>query len=254
MFSCLYCTFRTAEWRKLSRHTFECHSSVPGLSFKCGLGGCLRTFSRYSALQSHIARNHSKHDIPDVSLFGCHSVEQPSASPADETFSTNDFPSTDNAMIESGMEDRDEDAMDVEETRVRCLRTAAAKFLLALKEQHRLTQVSINFLVDQVKLIVAGVVADIKETVHSKLTENGVTTTLYECFQEVNPFEGLDTEYKQTKFYKEHFNLVVSLQLCMHVSCMYILYSMMHACMYICIQCHIIYNYNILGHDIATLI
>ena len=71
---------------------------------------------------------------------------------------------------------------------------AAAKFLLALKEQHRLTQVSIS----QVKLIVVGVVADIEEMVHLTLTDNGITTTIHECFQEVNPFEGLDTEYKQS--------------------------------------------------------
>ena len=90
------------------------------------------------------------------------------------------------------------------------LQTAAARFLLALKEQHRLTQVSINFLVDQVKLIVAGVVADIENAVKSKLASEGVTTIIHGCFRNVNPFEGLETEYKQSKFYKEHFNLVVS--------------------------------------------
>jgi hypothetical protein len=92
------------------------------------------------------------------------------------------------------------------------LQTAAARFLLALKEQHRLTQVSINFLVDQVKLIVAGVVADVENAVKFKLASEGVTTIdiVQGCFTNVNPFEGLETEYKQSKFYKEHFNLVVS--------------------------------------------
>ena len=103
----------------------------------------------------------------------------------------------------------EDESMD-ESSETGSLQTAAARFLLALKEQHRLTQVSINFLVEQVKLIVAGVVADVEEAVKSKLASEGVTTIIHGCFRDVNPFETLETEYKQSKFYKEHFNLVVS--------------------------------------------
>ena len=101
------------------------------------------------------------------------------------------------------------------------LQTAVAKFLLALKEQHRLTQVSINFLVEQVKLIVSGVITDIEEVIQSKLGDESVATVIHECFQDVNPFEGLETEYKQSKFYKEHFNLVVCCALIHMYVCMY---------------------------------
>ena len=34
-----------------------------------------------------------------------------------------------------------------------------------------------------------------------------------ECF-DVNPFQGLDTEYLQVNFYQKHFNLVVSCHIC----------------------------------------
>lgn len=70
-----------------------------------------------------------------------------------------------------------------------------------LKEQHRLTQFSINFFVEQV-LIVAGVLSDVDEEVKSKVAVDGLTTTMVD----VNPFENLKTIYTVKNFYKEHFN------------------------------------------------
>lgn len=170
----------------------------------------MRTFSTYSALQSHINRNHNKSDQPDASLLGCH-VEPLLRAATNEN--QEDFFSSD--PMNGGLENDGRDFGEDESMDESCsgetgsLQAAAARFLLALKEQHRLTQVSINFLVDQVKLIVAGVVANVEEAVNSKLASEGVTTTVHECFRDVNPFEGLETEYKQSKFYKEHFNLLV---------------------------------------------
>lgn len=93
------------------------------------------------------------------------------------------------------------------------LQKAAARFLLTLKEQHRLTQVAINFLVSQVNEYV---VEDVKSAVERTLRENCIVSSgddlhvLDSCYEDVNPFIGLESEYKQTKFYKTHFNLVVS--------------------------------------------
>ena len=168
----------------------------------------MRTFSTYSSLQSHINRNHNKSDVPDTSLFGCLVATDENQDPF--------FPTDLQDPMSGRLDDDDrvwhfpeDESMD-ESGESSSLQTAAARFLLALKEQHRLTQVSINFLVEQVKLIVAGVVADVEEAVKSKLASEGVTTIIHECFRDVNPFEGLETEYKQSKFYKENFNLVVS--------------------------------------------
>lgn len=80
------------------------------------------------------------------------------------------------------------------------LQTAAARFLLALKEQHRLTLVSISFLVDQVKLMVASVVAGVEEAIRSKLSSEGVTTIMDECFGDVNPFEGVKILQRALQF------------------------------------------------------
>ena len=199
MFECFYCCYRTGTWKQLTRHTFECHSSVPGFSFQCGLRSCVRTFSNYSALQSHIARNHDAGDIPDMAYFGCHTE-----SPLSEM--TADLNPEDAGEGEEYMEQSPPRL-----ARVNRLAKAAANFLLVLKEQHRLTQVSINFLVEQVNFIVYGVVDNIKKVVLSKLSNEDIDLTILEsCFENVSPFKGLETEHKQTKFYKENFNLVVS--------------------------------------------
>ena len=91
------------------------------------------------------------------------------------------------------------------------MQKAAARFLLILKEQHRLTQVAINYLVSQVN-----------SGVHCQRCETGVESAAWkficddlqcfsQCYENTNPFMGLETEYRQKKFYKNHFNLVLSI-------------------------------------------
>ena len=58
----------------------------------------MRTFSTHSALQSHINRNHTKSDVPDTSLFGCH--VEPSLL-ANENF----FTDLEESMSVGGLED-----------------------------------------------------------------------------------------------------------------------------------------------------
>ena len=55
---------------------------------------------------------------------------------------------------------------------------------------------------------------NIKQSVIKELQESGSTITscldLDQYFLPVNPFDELNTEYQQTKFFKEKFGLVVS--------------------------------------------
>lgn len=66
VYQCQHCCFRCSVWRKLVRHTFECHACVPGFSFKCCLNGCARTFKTHSAISSHINRDHKPSDRPEM--------------------------------------------------------------------------------------------------------------------------------------------------------------------------------------------
>ena len=101
-----------------------------------------------------------------------------------------------------------------EEPSILQMQKAAAKFLLTLKEQHRLTQVAVNFLVSQVKEIIECIVKEVKTMVAKALLENSFVSAnddlqyLDKCYENTNPFMGLETKYRQKKFYKTHFNLV----------------------------------------------
>lgn len=101
-----------------------------------------------------------------------------------------------------------------EESSILKMQKAAAKFLLTLKEQHRLTQVAVNFLVSQVKEIIECIVKEVKTMVAKVLLENSFVSAnddlqcLDKCYGNTNPFMGLETEYRQKRFYKTHFNLV----------------------------------------------
>ena len=129
-------------------------------------------------------------------------------------------------FIES--EQSEHDSMDVEiqaneEPSILQIQKAAARFLLTLKEQHRLTQVAVNFLVSQVKEIVECIVKDVKTMVAKVLVENSFVSSdddlqcFDKCYENRNPFTDLETEYRQKKFYKTHFNLVVSIIIAVHV-------------------------------------
>ena len=78
-------------------------------------------------------------------------------------------------------------------------RATAAKFLLMLKERHNMTQTAISFAIDSVKRLVTC-------TCNATAAADGVGIDA----ESVDPFCGLETEYFQTKYYKENLGLVVS--------------------------------------------
>ena len=93
------------------------------------------------------------------------------------------------------------------------LQRSASLFLLSAKECFHLTQSALNFVTQQVQQMVSFVVDDIEEAVKKYLNDCGVpmqNARLDAQFEVMcDPFS-LQTEYLQTKFYREKFNLVVS--------------------------------------------
>ena len=56
------------------------------------------------------------------------------------------------------------------------------------------------------------VLDDVKETLKDQLTDadGNISEIDIDQYFDTDPFLDLDTEYKQSKFYREHFNLIVS--------------------------------------------
>ena len=94
----------------------------------------------------------------------------------------------------NGVSDSDDDHIPADDPRA-----TAGKFLLMLKERHRMSQTAISFVIGSVRKLIAYTCDHVRATA----TAAGVNINA----EDIDP---LDTEYFQTKYYKEHLGLVVS--------------------------------------------
>ncbi len=184
------------------RHTFECHSSTPNFRYPCGVSGCIQTFSTYSGISSHLRRKHwtnlellelEREVTGQDKYFLPHNNEYGEEELSDEELSEA------TAVLE--------EATCTSANRQK----SVALLLLTLKEKYKVTQTAIDFTVGQLKEIIEYMFDDVKMAVEKTLEVD--RTVIEECF-DANPFQGLDTEYLQAKFYRKHFSLVVSSKTC----------------------------------------
>ena len=194
LFQCSYCSFRCSAWKVHMRHTFECHSSLPNFRYSCGISGCLQTFRTFGGISSHLQRKHSSY------------ITQPENNSESSHFDTENDHVISN-LHEGTDEDVAEEDISLHAPTHMMAKKSTALLLLSLKERHRLTQVALNFSIFQIKQVLKYILDDVKQSVCQKLNIDEVEVE--SCF-EVDPFEGLETEHLQAKFYSDHLNLVVS--------------------------------------------
>lgn len=93
---------------------------------------------------------------------------------------------------------------------------SAALFLLKAREEGKLTQTALNQVVQSTSSLCDQVVSNLKAQVIRVIQKVGLNEadqkTVLDSLGGIScdPFEGLRTEYKQEKFYKENFNYMVS--------------------------------------------
>ena len=219
VYSCRSCSYRCPSWRSWLRHTFEAHSSEPGFCYTCGIDGCTSSFNLFSSLSSHLSRKHPLFVEPasptEVGTVGttsdCDSALDPCDVLHDSISCDSAFDSCDD--IDSELEDA---AYPYSVSSTASAKRSAALFLLTLKEKHKVTQTAIDFAVSQVSSMTDFIVQDIQSSLQHTLQEhlldnNQLLPMLDECFLKNNPFEGLETEHKQSKFYRTEFGLIVSM-------------------------------------------
>ena len=89
-----------------------------------------------------------------------------------------------------------------------------ALFILKLKEVRKVSQTAIDGLVCDFTLIIQQIISQLQNDVSICLQDNGLNINgLLEVFSDpfkLNPFIQLESKFLQEKFYKEHFDLLVS--------------------------------------------
>lgn len=95
---------------------------------------------------------------------------------------------------------------------VEIIKRSSTLYLLKLKEHYRIPQVALDYVVEGTKGLLSQTIQHVEAAVSSKLSESEmVLNGLGDVFQNViNPFEGIDTEFLQEKYYREQLGLIVS--------------------------------------------
>ena len=208
-FYCKKCSFCCSNNLSLVKHAFEAHSFEVNFVHPCGIGGCPHSFttgSTFKTFKSHVYRKHSG-GLEELN------AEQEAGV---QTESDSEDLTGDVIRMDLGDPENCDEGQDLDEsTQIQHgskLNETAARFLLSLKEKYRLTQSAVNFTVAAVDEMMRLKCEQLHRSVEDTLAtaDGGCIPDISCCFVADSPFKGLETEYLQMKYYKEHFNLVVS--------------------------------------------
>ena len=235
-YQCSCCSFRCFSWREFYRHQFLTHLNEFNFMMTCFVEGCSQTFRCNSTFVSHLFRKHRGVDLESEakkshgSCSRAARLEYQTIGQLEDSVIVDAEEETCNMDVNNVVElDSSEDGqIEVNDVSMvvpvlEChsepgdrLSHFAAMFLLNAKERYQLTQSSLNFIIQQVQQMTSFTIDDIAEVVHKCFRDQmqGTSETLFteqlECFR--NPFVHVQTEYMQNKYYREHFNLLVSIQ------------------------------------------
>lgn len=95
------------------------------------------------------------------------------------------------------------------------IRRSSALFLLKLKEQRRISQVTIDDIMEGSRNLISQTITHVQAGVRAKLADSGLdpesVTGLDEVFEgTLDPFNMIDSGYLQEKYYCENLGLIVS--------------------------------------------
>lgn len=206
------------------KHIQLFHSHQPSFSITCGLGGCLRTFRNFQVYRNHVSTFHKG----DQSLGDDgHSSEDELSPP---TLDGDDRESAGAYEDSDRIPERGSDICAEE------LQETSALFLMGLKEKHKLTQTSLQGIIEGVTGLMQCRMSVLQSAIQQQLKSTGVQSSVIATVDALfdqegsvcRPFHGLETQHQQMNFYRTHFNLIVScyipprqsvlaIDLCMHV-------------------------------------
>ena len=219
---CYMCNhFQCSKNSCLVKHLFEVHSYEPNFTFACQVDHCPWSFtvgSKYASFLQHVSRKHpnwrEKLDTSPPITSGTFVLSNLLGSSSSDSDLGSAAPTTEDQLpsLETDEENCNSAPRESESDNQyqMCASIAAGRFLLTLKERYNLSQAAVDFCVSSVKQMIGFTCQDLKDSIQDTLEKSGCSELLEGLRDNINPFEELETEHQQTKFYKEHFGLVVS--------------------------------------------
>jgi hypothetical protein len=198
------------------KHVQLFYAHQPGFSITCGLDGCLRSFSSFRSFRNHVYSYHGGDSNLELQQDGGN-VDDPTSGDDED---------------EDGVDGDGDAGATWEMNAIQPSQRNAAMFLMGLKEKHMITQAALQGVIEGVTTLMQSQLDALYTQVHQQLLQSGVSQTTIDELQPLfsgdgifgRPFQGLETHYQQLKFYRQHFNLVVSLNLSFRMT-IYIQYT-----------------------------
>ena len=190
------------------KHIKLFHAHQAGFKITCGISGCQRGFTNFRTFQDHVSALH-RHQLDPSNVTPVLNM-----CPEEEDIVDEDI--VDEDIVDDGSDCGLGIGKEGEACSHELLQRSTALFLLGLKEKHKLPQAAVQSVVDGVTSLLQQRLDILHSQVRSELTEAGIPSLpgLDALFSEdgVNghPFFGLETQHQQLKYYKAHFNFIVS--------------------------------------------
>lgn len=195
LLSCQMCSYFGSH-DELLRHVCQIHEHDPNFLIYCST--CSRSFTKLDSFRKHKSRStkcSSQSDLSHSSL----TPQIPTPGPSnDETAPTLDYEGAERSDSHPAL-------------RRPSTKWRAASFILGIKEKHLLTQAAIDTVLTSTTSLVDGLLQDFVAELRENLSEEAkavLDEKVQGCLQ---PFSGLETAYLQKKYFRESFNLLVSI-------------------------------------------
>ena len=189
----------------LLKHLGRVHQNEPNFHVVCGIDGCAKTYRVFKSLKAHLSKKHNIVTSHEENRF------------QDRDINDNDGVQ-ENEFRDGINNDEQVEHFNLEREKVNLSRSNAL-CLLKFKEKGRVPQTVVDSFVDNATQIAQTSVDLLKSGFPNCLQNAGIDLQtvpgLGDLFDENNqishPFTGIDKEPLQHKYYKENFNLVVSI-------------------------------------------
>ena len=139
--------FKVGEYIK---HLRLLHASQPDFKVTCGINGCQRVYKNLGTFRNHLYAMHNDETVPNMTTAATASTIQDKEVTSSSDDITSQTPLEESMNMEQ--EEVTDQAMEID-TLPDNLQRSSALSLLRLKEKHKLTQVTVDSMVDNVKTL-----------------------------------------------------------------------------------------------------
>ena len=222
---CPLCShFAAPTLKTVVRHIGAVHSHDPAFHVRCGVEDCPRTYRNYHTYKKHMYTKHRS--LLNLSVTETAREEDISSQLVSNTSQSAEeiimddvtsFSEPNVSELEAGCSEHEASEHNSSHQMITDKRKASALFLLKAKEVNKISQSGLNAIIQDFTTLLDQKINSLKVEVSRVLRQRGaeedICTEILSLFSESwlqNPFNGLDTEFLQQKFYTEAFGLVVS--------------------------------------------